>query len=58
MLKKISAILSHDELRNKTQEFKNRIHEQTRGTIQEIETITASIENDPQMNLNEKEERR
>jgi len=49
--------LSHDQLRNKTQEFKIRIQEHIRSTVEEIEAINNGIESDPQMNLNEKENR-
>ncbi|MDQ3052067.1 MAG: preprotein translocase subunit SecA [Bacteroidota bacterium] len=52
----ISA-LSHDDLRNKTTEFKSRIQEHISSIVAEIESINTSIDDDPQMNLNEKEDR-
>ncbi len=51
------STLSHDQLRNKTNEFKLRIREHISSIVEEMETINKSIDDDPQMNLNEKEDR-
>src|SRR5688572_16420605 len=48
--------LSHDELRNKTNEFKKRIQDHIRETVDEVNNINTQIESDPKMDHNEKED--
>jgi preprotein translocase subunit SecA len=53
---KIISALTNDELRGKTAEFKERIKEYIKPTVDEINELDASIENNPQMDMNEKED--
>jgi preprotein translocase subunit SecA len=48
--------LSHDELRNKTLEFKELIQSRITATREEINQINSQIEGDPEMDLNVKED--
>src|SRR6187399_2213145 len=48
--------LSHDELRNKTNEFKKKIQDHIRETVEEVNNINNQIEGDPKMDHNEKED--
>ncbi len=60
-LDKIKAVypviqkLSNDELRNKTLEFKAKIQEAIREKEQQIADLKEKIENDPEMDMDEKE---
>ncbi|HLN52877.1 MAG TPA: preprotein translocase subunit SecA [Lentimicrobium sp.] len=47
--------LSNDELRNKTLEFKRRIQEAINEKEQEIAALKEKIENEPEMDMDEKE---
>lgn len=47
--------LSNDELRNKTLEFKAKIHDAIREKEQQIADLKEKIENDPEMDMDEKE---
>ncbi len=53
--KAISA-LSNDELRAKTDEFRQRIQQQVQSIRDEINSINSSIDADPEMDLNQKED--
>ena len=49
------AVLSNDELRGKTVEFKNKIADNIAGEEKEIEDIKANLEQNPEMEVEEKE---
>jgi len=50
------ASLSNDELRDKTNQFKQRIRDHIRDVEAEISALEKNAENDPDMNVHEKEE--
>ncbi len=52
----IISQLSHDQLRAKTNEFKNKISEFTKDTLKEIDDINNNIDSQPNMDLMEKED--
>lgn len=47
--------LSNDELRNKTVEFRKKIEESIAGGLKEIEELRASIDNMPEIDMDERE---
>jgi preprotein translocase subunit SecA len=49
--------LSNDELRRRTQELKERIKERTRANDDRVAALRAEIENDPRMDIQERENR-
>src|SRR5688572_16516397 len=49
--------LSNDELRAKTGDFKTRIADHIRTTLAEIDELNKEIDSNPDMDMNEKEEK-
>ncbi len=49
------SLLTNDELRAKTQEFRKKIFDYVREEEEEIEALKARMENDPDMEVDEKE---
>ncbi|MDX9751969.1 MAG: preprotein translocase subunit SecA, partial [Flavobacteriales bacterium] len=51
------ATLSNDDLRRRTQELKQRVADRTKATDDRVAALRAEIENDPRMEIAEREKR-